>query len=142
MPIGLDKLAAVSLAATCTLLLTSCSASHKSTAIQQLQTHVIALNSRVAALEAAQARMTTATAGPWIEWQRSDVLSSTAMLSSLAPARAIDAFVSRDECERAAQQLAAGHGGKPGAVDYIVRDRLGVSRIFYTCIPKGVPVTW
>lgn len=124
------------------LLLVSCSESHRDSQIQALQGEVSSLSARVSSLEAAQSRLSAESYGSWILWQRSDIVQTKQkfFLSGPSPARPMDAFSSKQECEQSARQLAESHGGKSGATEYLMRDTFGIDRIFFTCMPKGISI--
>jgi len=121
--------------------LASCSDPHGSADHQQLQAEINSLSTRLSALESQQSRLVDAeSAGSWILWQRFDIVKSYRPIFGLAPARPMSAFSSKEECEREAQRSAGAHGGKPGASEYLESESTGISRVFYTCMPKGIAI--
>ncbi|HWG75568.1 MAG TPA: hypothetical protein VN660_02110 [Steroidobacteraceae bacterium] len=122
-------------------LLVACSDPHGAADRQQLQGEIDALNARMTMLVDQQTRLAAdAAAGSWILWLRSDIVKTSVPIFGLAPARPMGAFSSKDECERAAQETAEGHGARPGATEYLKSTSTGVDRIFFSCLPKGIDV--
>lgn len=102
-----------------------------------------ALEARVTALEQ---EVKQANEGSWILWERRTLLkySGQGVVDGPTPARPTDAFNTKDACLASATNLAASHGAAHGQGTWIEvdRERFGTytSRVYYTCLPKGVPL--
>lgn len=123
-------------------LLASCTDPHQDEANRKLEGEIASLNTRVTALESAQTHSTAEAPGSWILWQRFEVLKTKpgVFLTGPAPAKPMGAYSSKRECEDAAREAAQEHGGNLGQSEYLVSDSYGTSRVFYSCLPKGVDV--
>lgn len=108
----------------------------------KLQKEIAALSARVDSLQSQPEEQKSADTGSWILWQRDRTLWSKYAIASPAPAEPTDAFSSKRACKQAGQRLAGLHGGKPGSSAYVERSKDFIDRVFYSCLPRGVPVKY
>lgn len=101
------------------------------------------LEARVAALEEKSKR---AHVGSWVLWERRKLLKHTGpgWVTGPTPAQPADAFDTKGACLAGAANLAKIHGAVQGQSSWIekTRDLAGTStdRVYFTCLPKGVPL--
>ena len=135
----------------CTLLLVTpliygCTNGSNQDELNKLSAKVSALSARVTALEVKAQHHSENNAGSWILWQRLELVKANVnsgfVVTGPAPARPMGAFDTKESCEHGAAAMAAAHGAPAGVPQYYESDVAGVNRVFFTCLPRGVAVTF